>query len=56
MARQPATAAAKPRRKPVFVTGNEVVMENPYLGEGQFGGGTLAQSWDLGNAKSLSKS
>src|SRR6266566_1792401 len=31
-ARQPVTAAeARPRRRPVFVSGNEEVMENPYL-------------------------
>src|SRR5207248_10716120 len=30
-ARQPVTAAeARPRRRPVFVSGNEVIMENPY--------------------------
>jgi hypothetical protein len=55
MAMKPVTAA-RPRRGPVFVTGNEVVMENPYPSWGVFeGGGTLAQSCRVGNAKSLSK-
>src|SRR6516162_6339784 len=45
-ARQPAIVAARP----VFVTENEVVMENPSSSGGDFGG-TLAQSDCLGNAK-----
>ena len=33
-ARLPARAVARPKRRPVFVTGNDVVMENPCLGRG----------------------
>src|SRR4029078_12268282 len=64
-ARQPVTAKeafeeafkeAKPKRRPVFDSGNGEVMQNPCLeDEDAKGGGTLAQSWHLGNAKSLSK-
>src|SRR6476469_5619092 len=51
-----AAREARPKRRPVFVSGNEVVMENPCLEDGGGkGGGTLAQSYGLGNAKSLSK-
>src|SRR3954469_5168525 len=55
-ARQPVTAKeaneeARPKRRPVFVSGNGKVMQNPCLEEGGAkGGGTLAQSSSLGNA------
>jgi hypothetical protein len=42
--------------RPNFVTDDEEVMKNPYLQSwAVWDGGTLAQSWGLGNAKSLSK-
>src|SRR6202023_2432595 len=49
-ARQHVTAAqARPKRRPVFVSGNELVMENPYPKMGlSGGGGALDQSCGLG--------
>src|SRR3954454_19586334 len=38
------------KRRPVLISGNEEVMQNPCLEVGYVGGGgTLAQSWGLGN-------
>jgi hypothetical protein len=48
---------------PNFASDDDMVMENPYLqsrvavwgSKAVWGRATLAQSWGLGNAKSLSK-